>query len=158
MNFEQFFVEAERLNLKIESRPEAGQQSLLSNEALFQLPLLAMVVLSLAKGRRKPKYDELGQLVGDCIEKALAGFKGSSQYIGWSANLRIRTIRALTFLELAKLVDVDLRTRAISATELGRKVLAQVDRADTNLSTTMHFVERAYRDATAEQHIRLELP
>lgn len=158
MNYDEFFAEAKRLNVAIELpaiRTEAT--TLLSNEALFHLPLLAMVILVMSKGTRKVKTNELGQSVGDCLEKTLAGFKGSSQHIGWSANLRIRTIKALSFLELANLVSVDQNTKTISVTEQGRKIINVATKGDGNLANTLHSVERNFRNMAIEQQIRLEV-
>ncbi|MFI5443733.1 hypothetical protein [Polaromonas sp. UC242_47] len=158
MNFEEFFLEAERLKLRIPIVNESSHAPLLlSNEALFHLPLLAMVILTLSKGARKPRSSELGQIVGDCIERTLAGFKGSSQHIGWSANLRIRTIKALTFLELAGLVNVDQNNKFVSSTDIGRKIVTSAMTGETNLAFTLHSISRNYRDIAVEKQIRLEL-
>jgi hypothetical protein len=157
VNFEEFFTEAKRLDVKLDfptERPEISY--LLSNEALFHLPLLAMIILMMSKGAKKPRSNELGQVVGDCIERTLAGFKGSSQHIGWSANLRIRTIKALAFLELADLVHVDQNAKLITATEKGKKVIALATDGDGNLATTLGVVERNYRDMAREQQLRLQ--
>jgi hypothetical protein len=67
----------------------------LDDEALFQMPLLAMTILALSKGLSKPQLPEIGQLVGERLERTVAGFKGSSQDIGWSGNLRRRCGRKL---------------------------------------------------------------
>lgn len=156
MNLNEFFVEAKRLHVTLDLPNKRSEQSiLLSNEALFHLPLLAMIILMMSKGTRKPRSEELGQVVGDCIERTLAGFKGSSQHIGWSANLRIRTISALAFLELADLVHVDQNTKLISATEKGRQVFALATTGDGNLATTLGVAERNYRDMAREHQLRL---
>jgi hypothetical protein len=158
MNFQEFFDAAHRLEVKLDvsTQPNSGS-ILLSNEALFHLPLLAMIILTLSKGRRKPKFDELGQVVGECIEKTLAGYKGSSQFISWSANLRIRTIKALMFLEAAKLVDVNQDNKYITATELGKRVIQMAIDGDTNLAITLSTIQRSYRDFMVERQIRLEV-
>jgi len=157
VNFEEFFSQANRLEVKLDLPSERAEAStLLSNEALFQLPLLAMIILMMSKGAKKPRSNELGQVVGDCIERTLAGFKGSSQHIGWSGNLRIRTIKALAFLELADLVHVDQDAKQISATEKGQKVIALATKGEGNLATTLGVVERNYRDMAREQQLRLQ--
>lgn len=87
MNYDQFFEEAVKRKLRLSALEQPPDfRSTLDNEALFQLPLLAMVILTLAKGSSKPRMSELGQLVGECLERTVAGFKGSSQDIGWSAT------------------------------------------------------------------------
>lgn len=158
MNIDDFFSEAHSLVLKSESTANNSQSAvLLSNEALFQLPFLAMVILMLSKGRRKPKSNELGQLVGECLEKTLMGFKGSSQHIGWSANLRIRTIKALSFLEISNLVTVDQDNKYINSTDLGKDVVEKATAGLGNLAITLQIIERNYRNIAVEKQIELEL-
>lgn len=158
MNFEDFFSEAKRLNVKlIFDNDVLKAPPLLSNEALFHLPFLAMVVLMLSKVNRKPKVNELGQLVGECLEKTLSGFKGSSQHIGWSSNLRVRTVKALTFLEITNLVQIDQGTKAISATARGRKIIEEATAGTNNLAITLQVIERTYRNISAERQIELDL-
>lgn len=160
MNYEEFFREASQRNVRLVADPDLEQGSrvtLLSNEALFQLPFLAMVIMSISKGTRKPALSELGQLVGECLERTLVGFKGSAQHIGWSANLRIRTVKALTFLETSCLVEVGLRTKAVTLTERGRSVLDHAMSDDSNLSNTLRTVERNYRNISVESEISSRL-
>jgi hypothetical protein len=158
MNYDQFFEEAAKRKLHL-SAPEqpSDYRSTLDNEALFQLPLLAMVILTLAKGNSKPRMAELGQLVSECLERTIAGFKGSSQDIGWSANLRIRTVKALTFLERTGLAQVDERTNLVMATSAGRKVIESVAENDTLLSHAVMTLERSHENIKAEKRIRSEV-
>jgi predicted transcriptional regulator len=159
VNFEEFFQEAEERNVRIAGDDGQPHKALLlSNEALFQLPLLAMAVLVISRGNRKPKQDQLGQLVGECLERSLAGFKGSSQHIGWSANLRIRTVKALTFLEMAGLVVPVTTSRTFSITDRGKEILSAAMDSDSHLARTLRVIERNYRNITTEYQIRLELP
>ncbi|MGU5529003.1 hypothetical protein, partial [Aeromonas caviae] len=106
MNFESFFHRLQNnvITLPLSSQEKSEQYNLLDNEALFQLPLISIIILVLAKDKRKPKVAEVGQLVGECIESSFLGFKGSTQHIGWSANLRIRTVKSMSFLENAGLI------------------------------------------------------
>ena len=100
MNYEAFFKEVKDSGIELSfDNPRAAPSTRLSNEALFHLPLLAITILVLSKDKRKPRINQIGQLVGECFERTFVGFKGSSQHLGWSANLRVRTVRALTFLE-----------------------------------------------------------
>ncbi|MBP0598846.1 hypothetical protein J8I26_12065 [Herbaspirillum sp. LeCh32-8] len=154
MNFEEFFREATARKLKLPPFPEGAIfQSSLNNEALFQLPLLAMVILTISKGKSKPLLSELGQVVGECLERTVAGFRGSSQDIGWSANLRIRTVNALTFLERAGLASVEGQTRAISTTEKGREVVNYVSNGNSPLSHALVHIERSFINIRAERRI-----
>lgn len=158
MNYDEFFQEAKdkRISINFEN-PDSPVVHRLSNEALFHLPLLAMTILLLSKSRRKPKSEELGQLVGECLERTFDGFKGSSQHLGWSANLRMRTVKALTFLEAADLVKVDNSHSLIKATEKGKKVIKKATEGDTYLSYTLQLIERKYRDIKIEKQISMEL-
>ncbi len=128
----------------------------MSNEALFQLPLLAMSVLAISKGASKPHLPEIGQLIGECLERTVAGFKGSSQYIGWSANLRIRTIKALHFLEISELAEVDIRTKEIHPTDKGREVSRRAVESESPLAAALQIVEISYKNIRAENRIQGE--
>lgn len=153
-----FFSEAKRLGLKLNLPGEdPSPMHTLDNEALFQLPLLAMAILAISKGRSKPELPEIGQLVGECLERTVAGFKGSSQDIGWSGNLRIRTIKALTFLESTGQITIDKVTREISATELGRKVYSGAVEGESLLAHSMKTIELSYQYIRDEALIRGEV-
>lgn len=158
MNYNEFFSEATRLNLQ-PPKPavEFEYRSSLDNEALFQIPLLAMVILILSKGASKPKSAELGQLVGECLERTVVGFKGSSQDIGWSANLRIRTVKALTFLERLDYIAVGIYDGRVSIKEKGREVVSHALEHETPLSLALFTVERSYENIRAERRIRAEV-
>jgi hypothetical protein len=158
MSTADFFNEARRLSLKLNlSGEEYSPAHTLDNEALFQLPLLAMVILALSKGRSKPVLPEIGQLVGECLERTVAGFKWSSQDIGWSGNLRIRTVKALTFLETTGQVSIDQVTREISATELGKKVYTGAVRGEGLLALSMKSIELSYQYIRDEAKVRGEV-
>lgn len=159
MNYNEFFREAEKRQLRLPPPPrEAHFQSSLDNEALFHLPLLAMVILMLSKGSSKPRMSELGQLVGECLERTVSGFKGSAQDIGWSANLRIRTVKALTFLERAGLAQVDSRNTAISATQKGREIIKHIQNQEASpLADALLTIERSFENIRAERRIREEV-
>ena len=158
MNFDEFFQEVEERGIKlVPARVPAKEGMLLSNEALFHLPLLAAIILIMSKLRIKPVISEVGQLVGESLERAFGSFKGSSQRVGWSANLRMRTVRALTFLESANLVTIDRKNNRITASELGKKVIDSALTSDSDLAYTLRLVERKYMDIQAEKKIEMEL-
>lgn len=158
MDYETFFeeVRSRDVALHYDGQGESNPPRL-SNEALFHLPLLAITILMLAKDKRKPPVDEIGQLVGECLERSFPGFKGSSQHLGWSANLRMRTVRALTFLETAELVDVDQSKRRIGIAESGKAVVKRALTQDSDLAYTLRLIERHYRNISAEKQISLRL-
>lgn len=158
MNFNEFFQKASAIKMKLPPPPSGAKfQSSLDNEALFQLPLLAMTILALSKGRSKPTLSELGQLVGECLERTVAGFKGSSQDIGWSANLRMRTVKALTFLEQGGFATVNERDNLVTATQKGREVITNVLECESPLSEAVLIVERSFENIRAERRIRKEV-
>jgi hypothetical protein len=155
MSSTEFFNEARRLGLKLNlSGEENSPVHTLDNEALFQLPLLAMTILAISKGRSKPGLPEIGQLVGECLERTVAGFKWSSQDIGWSGNLRIRTVKALTFLESTGQVSIDKVTREISATDLGKKVYTGAVEGESMLALSMKTIEISYQYIRDEDRAR----
>lgn len=158
MNYEEFFQEAseKEIVLSLDQFSDSATHRL-SNEALFHLPLLAMTILLLSKTRRKPKSDELGQLIGECFERTFSGFKGSSQHLGWSANLRMRTVKALTFLETVSLVEVDRYDSRIKATDFGKKVVSKAIDVQSDLSYTLQVIERNYFDLQIEKQIAMDL-
>ena len=83
MKYETFFNEIKEKGIEVRfDNFDQSSTPRLSNEALFHLPLLAATILMFAKDRRKPKIDELGQIVGECFERTFTGFKGSSQQLG----------------------------------------------------------------------------
>lgn len=154
----EFFSEARRLGLKLNISGEGpSPMHTLDNEALFQLPLLAMTILAISKGQSKPELPEIGQLVGECLERTVAGFKGSSQDIGWSGNLRIKTIKALTFLESTGQVTIDKVTRKIVATDLGKKVYSGAVEGEGLLAHSMRTIELSYQYIRDEARVRGEV-
>lgn len=158
MNFNQFFDDVEEkgnFQLRITASRETYHS--LNNEALFQLPLIALIILVMAKDRRKPKVAEIGQLVGESIEASMLGFKGSAQHLGWSANLRMRTVKALNFLEMAQLVEVHNLKSRITATEMGKKVVIRAFESDDDLSYNLAQIARAYRNICIAKQLDLEL-
>lgn len=156
MRFSEFFNEVQSAGIELRFDHEsASPPQRLSNEALFHLPLIAITALMISKGRVKPAVPQLGQLVGDCFERAFPAFRGSAQHLGWSATLRVRTVQALIFLEQARLVEVDPKTNTISATALGRAVIDRALASAGDLATTLVAAERSYRNMRVERQLRL---
>ncbi len=157
MNFNEFFHRVSKLEVSI-AVPSSGQRDEISNDALFQLPLIALVILILSKDKRKPRVAEIGQFVGETLETCMPAFKGTSQKLGWSATLRIRTVTALGFLEQASLVTVDNRKGKVAITELGKRV---VERAISNeaddLSYNLSRISRSYRNLCVARQLDLVL-
>lgn len=156
MNFDTFF--STHSNDALCEPVMDGQRAELGNDALFQLPLIALVILVLAKDKRKPKVSELGQFVGETLEGSMPGFKGSSQQLGWSATLRIRTVTALNFLDYVGLVSIENDRGRITITELGKKVIirATAMQAD-DLAYNLSQIERTYRNICVARQLDLQI-
>ena len=158
MNFDKFFDQISDRTTEINiSEFSFNDSYLLNNEALFQLPLISLIILVLAKDRRKPRVSEVGQLVGESIEESLVGFKGSAQHIGWSANLRVRTVKAITFLEAAQLIVVNNRKSKINITALGKKVIKKAMLNEDDLAYNLAVIARSYRNICVSRQLDLEL-
>lgn len=157
MNFDEFFNSIESRNISIKFENTHDKQRFLENEALFQLPLISLIILLMAKDIRKPIISEIGQLVGESIEASMIGFKGSAQHIGWSANLRVRTVTALSFLEHSKLVELQNRKGRIKITELGKKVINHALGLENNLSYNLLELSRSYRNICVSKQLDMEV-
>ncbi len=158
MNYKEFVkkVKEQNIIIRFDERSKFKEYKL-TNEALFQIPFIAMIILLLSKGTSKPLVAEIGQVVGECIELSMDGFKGSSKLLGWSANLRMRTVNALTFLEAAKLVDVKNRKDRIRITNLGKKVVKKGLSGDTDLAYSLAMIQRNYRNICSDKKLDKEL-
>lgn len=158
MNFEAFFDHIEQSDLRVSfDHSVNSSRHLLDNEALFQLPLISLIILLMAKDRRKPRVTEIGQMVGESLETSMYGFKGSAQHIGWSANLRIRTVKAMTFLEHTQLVEIHNRKGRIEITDLGKKVIEKALSGDDDLSYNLVKIARSYRNICVSKQLDMEL-
>lgn len=158
MNYDEFFESVTRREISIVVLEKDVQKNYqLSNEALFQLPLISMIVLLLAKDRRKPIVTEIGQMVGESIEASLVGFKGSSNHLGWSAILRIRTVKAISFLERSGMIEIRKSDNRILATNLGQKVIDRALSNDDDLSYNLALIQRSYRNICVNKQMDLEL-
>jgi predicted transcriptional regulator len=85
------------------------------------------------------------------------GFKGSSQHIGWSANLRVKTVKALSFLEEANLIEIQNRKGRLQITELGKKVINRALSKDDNLAWNLTIISRSYRNICVSKQLDMEL-
>lgn len=158
MNYDEFFESVTRREISIVVLEKDVQKNYqLSNEALFQLPLISMIVLLLAKDRRKPIVTEIGQMVGESIEASLVGFKGSSNHLGWSAILRIRTVKAISFLERSGMIEIRKSDNRMLATTLGQKVIDRALSNDDDLSYNLSLIQRSYRNICVNKQMDLEL-
>ena len=145
MSFENFFLEAEKTGSDI-LLPFGRESDLhhLDNETLFQLPLISLIVLIIASGKRKPVVSELGQLVGESIEAVFTGFKGSARHLGWSALLRIRTVKSVSFLELSGFLEIRTKDNRLAATKKGQRLLKNVLNKESELAGRLLEVKDAF--------------
>ncbi len=158
MNYESFFDEIENSPVSVKIMGDLSpSRPTLDNEALFQLPFICMVILMISKGNRKPLVSQLGQLVGECLEKSIPSFKGSSQHLGWSANLRVRTVKALDFLELAQLTMINNRNSRVQLSKLGKKVIERAIDAQDDLASNLLVIAREYRNICVSRKLEMEL-
>jgi len=157
MNSDEFFDSLAAKDIKIViAAPKYNQSKGLNNEALFQLPLIAMIILLISKNRRKADASDVGSLVGTLIEETMKGFKTSSQNIGWSANLRIRTVTALNFLEAVQLININVHNK-LNITELGKKIIDKALGYDSDLAYNLGIIERVYRNNCVDKKLDGEL-
>ncbi|MEM7831513.1 hypothetical protein Q4R09_14140 [Morganella morganii] len=114
-----------------------------------------MILLVISTDKRKTDLSEVGHLVGELIEETMIGFKKSSQHLNWSANLRIRTVTALNFLELKETISI--KKNKIYATSLGKKIIEKVYNSDTDLAYNLGLIKRAYRNNLVDKKLDGEL-
>lgn len=69
--------------------------------------------------------------------------------------MRIRTIDALHFLELSKLIVVE--EQKITTTKLGRKIITEALKNDNNLSIMLLQAESNYLNIKSIKQLELEL-
>ena len=156
MNFEDFIHGMKESGIKISiNTPKARGDYLLDNEALFQLPLISLMILFFAKERRKPSIEEIPQIVGECLESCIDGFKGSSQDIGLSTNLRIRATKAIAFLECTQLIEI--KKDKITITEKGKKVTKKAISYDDSLSSRLGLISREYRNFCKQKQLEMKI-
>jgi len=158
-NIDEFFELGKSLKLTIKlDKTTTIKPYKLNNDALFQLPFISMIILLMSKDIRKPNVSELGQIIGECIERSIKAFKGSSQHLGWSAHLRIRTVTALNFLEASSLVDVDNRKGKVKVTDLGKKVISKAldPKVESDLSFNLLLIQRNYKNICKEKQMELD--
>lgn len=158
MNFNEFFENIAQSGTEIRIDSSSDKKiSLLSNEALFQLPLISLIVLIMAKDKRKPKVSEIGQLVGESIESSMPGFKGSAQHVGWSANLRVRTVKAVSFLEYSNLIEIPNNKGRVKITPLGKRVIDKALKQEDILTYNLAEIAKAYRNLCVSKQLGMEL-
>ena len=158
MNFDTFFenIASTGTEIRIDNN-EQFKPNFLNNEALFQLPLISLIILLMAKDKRKPRVSEIGQLVGESLESSMSGFKGSAQHIGWSANLRVRTVKAISFLEYSCHIEIPNNKGRIKITDLGKKVISKALNQEDTLSYNLAEIAKAYRNLCVSKQLDMEL-
>lgn len=154
MDLQTFFTQTNDLTVSLDEPRRRKAESKLTNEALFQLPFLSMSILFLSKGKAKPSVAEIGQKLGVAFERSFVAFRGSSQHLGWSANMRIRTTTAISFLEMSGLVAVDKNNNEVSITNLGKQVVKKVISEDGELKNNITVVCKYFNGIKKEEKFR----
>lgn len=158
MNYKEFFERLADTDLVIPidevSMAKRTRYDTLDKEALFQLPLICLIVLTMVGSNRKPFVSQIGQLVGECIQLSMPAFKKSKQHIAWSSNLRVRTVKAITFLEHANLIVVKNRKGRANITDLGKKVIKYTMATDNELSANLAAIRMAYRNICVSNQLK----
>jgi hypothetical protein len=154
MDLQTFFTQTADYTISLEAPPNKRVERKLSNEALFQLPFISMAILFLSKGRSKPSLSEIAQKLGYAFERSFVAFKGSSQHLGWSSNMRLRTTTAFSFLELSKLVTVDKYNKEVSITDLGKSVIEKVMSQEGNLKDNVTIVCKNFNGIKKEDKFK----
>lgn len=161
MNYKEFFERVADKDLIIpidaSSLAKRRQHDTLDNEALFQLPLICLIILTMVSSNRKPFVSQIGQLVGESIQLSMPAFKKSKQHIAWSSNLRVRTVKAITFLEHANLIEIKNRKGRASITDLGKKVIKYAIDTDSELSANLAAIRMAYRNICVSNQLKTVL-
>ena len=70
--------------------------------------------------------------------------------------MRIRTVKALTFLERAGFVVVDDRDGLVAIQQRGREVVGTVLEQESPLAVALLTVERSFENIRAERRIQAE--
>lgn len=154
MELDAFFEQTSSYKISLDGTVANKTNRKISNEALFQLPFISMSILFLSKGLSKPTVNEIGQKIGTAFERSFPAFKGSSQHLGWSSNMRIRTTTAVSFLEVAKLITVDKHDKKVSITELGKIVADRVTQEDGNLKDNLTVVCKNFTGIRKEDKVK----
>lgn len=158
MNIDELFDKLEKNQTSIELSVAAEQSKYqLDNESLFQLPLISLVILIMADGTTKPKVSQIGQLVGETFESVFVGFKGTARHLGWSTVLRIRSVKALTFLETTGLVEIRAKDGRITTTKPGKSLVTKTCKMENDLSSSLYKVKDAYKNIQSEKQYELKL-
>lgn len=152
--YEAFVDNAKDLQLVLGSDLKDINYSPLTNDALFHLPFLVLAILSISKGRKKITTADLGHTFNQAIERTIVGYKKGSQMLSWSANLRLRTAKALEFLECSSLVLINY-DKSIAPTDSGKKLINGVLSEASFLGVTLRKLSRNFNDLKSEQQINL---
>ncbi len=154
MELDTFFEQTSNYKISLESSVTKREKRKISNEALFQIPFISMSILFLSKGRSKPTVNEICQKIGAAFERSFPAFRGSSQHLGWSSNMRVRTTTAVSFLEMAELITVNNHDKKISITDLGKVVIEKVINGDGNLKDNITVVSKNFNGIRKEDKVK----
>jgi hypothetical protein len=137
MNVDEFLESVSALNLRLsaENAREVPAHPPATMDALFHLPLLALLVLVIAR-RRSFSTLVLGRSVAMLLVEHFAALRRSPHSLETSVTLRRRCADALAFLESVGLVMVsEEREHVITLTQAGKNRIdnARQDESDLGL-------------------------
>lgn len=118
-------------------------------DALFGLPLLALVVMVVARNESL-NTGNAGRKVAALLVEYFHGLRDARRILEWSPTLRRRTAQAIAFLEAARLATISPYEREMTLTAHALKLIAGVRRDDaTDLGQLVRGLVRAQEKASA---------
>jgi len=154
MKFNEFKEVYRESKILIKSNENINKSNnLLSHDALFHLPFISLAIIIIAKKRAHTHVKYLPAILGECMESTLDGLANTKYSLSWSSNFRVRSVRALDFLESANLVLVDKNNR-LCITPLGKKVCKKAMKEDNDLKIALLRIDRTFDFAYAEKKVR----
>lgn len=152
--YDVFMENAKDLQIILGAEIKEIDYSPLTNEALFHLPFLVLAILCITKGRKKVTTADLGHSFSQAFERTITGYRKGSQMISWSANLRLRTVKALEFLECSSMVSIKY-DKSIAPTKTGKTLIDTVMSEASFLGITLRKLSRNFNDLKSEKQIDL---
>lgn len=142
------YAERSSLHLKVNTDRlrEASQQQ---DDAMFQVPLLALCILVIARREKNElRVADLSLLVATTLVEHFVGVKRAGPRLKWSIPLRRRCADGLVFLENAELVIVDSGyARTVSVSDLGKASLRKLRVRPDEVGMLVRGLDGAFRAA-----------
>jgi hypothetical protein len=137
------------VRLKVERAAALRQSAPETADALFHLPLIALVIMVIARQAPFPTMG-LGRSVALLLVERFHALRRSAHLLETSITLRRRCAEALAFLEAASLVHISKdRKRFVSLTLDGKKHLDHGGRGPSDLGLLIRQLRASQERATA---------